>query len=107
MNPNNCQTCDHHKINRDPELHCYMFKDEPTERCGQHTGNKMPRTIAEMVEQSRYQDVELGTLGALPSIEESINALTKAAYGTRPISPEYGCKIESLLFADQYKDKES
>ena len=48
-NPNNCPNCDHHKMQRDIEasdetamkLHCYMFKDEPTEQCMQHTGHKM------------------------------------------------------------------
>lgn len=39
-NPMNCETCDHHKINKDKNLHCYMFKDTPTEVCGVHTGFK-------------------------------------------------------------------
>lgn len=36
MNPNNCATCEH---KRHPDGgHCYMFRDEPTEACLQHTG---------------------------------------------------------------------
>lgn len=43
MNPNNCSTCDHFK---DPdEGHCYMFRDEPTEVCMQHTGRQKVATI--------------------------------------------------------------
>jgi hypothetical protein len=38
MNPNNCETCQFKQMNVDPELHCYMFKDEPTEVCMQHSG---------------------------------------------------------------------
>lgn len=48
-NPNNCPNCDHHKMQRvieknDPQamkLHCYMFRDEPTDICAQHSGNKI------------------------------------------------------------------
>lgn len=40
MTMSNCSTCDHKKINRDPELHCYMFKVAPEGVCGQHTGHK-------------------------------------------------------------------
>lgn len=36
-NPNNCATCKHMINNNDEELHCYMFKDEPTEICMQHS----------------------------------------------------------------------
>ncbi|MDR6421302.1 hypothetical protein J2801_003590 [Paraburkholderia phenoliruptrix] len=36
MNPNNCATCNH-KQNPDGG-HCYMFRDEPTDVCMQHTG---------------------------------------------------------------------
>ena len=36
MNPNNCATCDHKK--RPDGGHCYMFRDEPTDVCMQHTG---------------------------------------------------------------------
>lgn len=36
MNPNNCATCDH-KRNPDGGW-CYMFRDEPTDACAQHTG---------------------------------------------------------------------
>lgn len=39
-NPNNCATCTHSQCNSDPELHCYMFAQTPTEQCMQHTGNK-------------------------------------------------------------------
>lgn len=39
MNPNNCETCKH-KQNSDGG-HCYMFQDEPTERCMQHTELKV------------------------------------------------------------------
>lgn len=36
MNPNNCSTCQHKK-NPDGGW-CYMFRDEPTSVCHQHTG---------------------------------------------------------------------
>ena len=38
MNPNNCETCAH-KLNPDGGW-CYMFRDEPTEVCMQHTGRE-------------------------------------------------------------------
>lgn len=37
-NPNNCNTCKH-KQNPDGGW-CYMFRDEPTEVCMQHTGRQ-------------------------------------------------------------------
>lgn len=37
-NPNNCSTC-HHKPNGD-EGWCYMFRDEPTDVCMQHSGRR-------------------------------------------------------------------
>lgn len=40
MNPNNCDTCDYKKMNTGQEGWCYMFKDEATEVCMQHTGRK-------------------------------------------------------------------
>lgn len=44
QNPNNCQSCDHMHCRapngEDADGHCYMFKDSPTERCLQHTGNR-------------------------------------------------------------------
>jgi hypothetical protein len=48
-NPNNCPNCDHHKTQRVIEkndaqampLHCYHFRDAPTDVCGLHTGRKM------------------------------------------------------------------
>lgn len=41
-NPNNCYTCGYFQKGPgdSPEQHCYMFQDEPSERCMQHTGNK-------------------------------------------------------------------
>lgn len=43
-NPNNCATCDYKEMKGsdhvDGELHCYMFRDEPTEVCMQHTYRK-------------------------------------------------------------------
>ena len=39
-NPNNCSTCDH---KRTPQGGwCYMFRDEPTDVCGVHTGRNTP-----------------------------------------------------------------
>ncbi len=38
MNPNNCNTCQHKK--KPDGGWCYMFRDEPTEVCMQHTGRK-------------------------------------------------------------------
>jgi len=40
-NPMNCHNCDHKKVNDDPSLWCYMFKNEPTERCLQFTSHEM------------------------------------------------------------------
>jgi len=38
-NPNNCETCSHQQF---PDGgHCYMFRDEPTEVCMQHTGRRL------------------------------------------------------------------
>jgi hypothetical protein len=45
-NPNNCQTCDYTKLNGNREGHCYMFSDEPTDVCIQHTGRaKVPPLV--------------------------------------------------------------
>ncbi len=40
-NPNNCETCKYHP---DPDAtgHCYMFRDEPTDVCMQHSGRAVP-----------------------------------------------------------------
>ena len=40
-NQNRCETCDYKKLNGNREGHCYMFRDEPTDVCMQHTGQKM------------------------------------------------------------------
>lgn len=40
MNPNNCQTCRYKHMKETgatEEQHCYMFADEPSEACMQHT----------------------------------------------------------------------
>ena len=37
-NPNNCETCDHKRIPQGGW--CYMFRDEPADVCGVHTGRK-------------------------------------------------------------------
>lgn len=39
-NPMNCETCDHKK-NAPVGTHCYMFQEEPTALCQQHTAFKM------------------------------------------------------------------
>jgi hypothetical protein len=39
-NPNNCSACDYKRMNDDPTLHCYMWKDAPADVCHQHTGRK-------------------------------------------------------------------
>ena len=45
-NPNNCDTCDYRRMHEaEPEGHCYMFYQEPTEVCMQHTG----RSTAEVL----------------------------------------------------------
>jgi len=45
VNPNNCATCEHKNMKSpdqaDDDGHCYMFRDEPTEICMQHTGRKV------------------------------------------------------------------
>lgn len=48
VNPNNCETCKYKQMNDDPELHCYMFKDEPTEVCMQHSGREFPTEFPPM-----------------------------------------------------------
>ena len=35
-----CETCDYKKLNVDPSLHCYMFKEAPVTECMQHSDNK-------------------------------------------------------------------
>jgi hypothetical protein len=45
-NPNNCSTCDH---KRHPQGGwCYMFREEPKDVCGVHTGRSKP--IGEILE---------------------------------------------------------
>jgi hypothetical protein len=39
-NPNNCETCKYKHMNEGEEGHCYMFKDEPTDVCMQHSGRE-------------------------------------------------------------------
>lgn len=43
----NCQTCDYKKFNKDPELYCYMFKDEPQGQCRSHSAYKNRTPIFE------------------------------------------------------------
>lgn len=50
MNPNNCSTCDHKRYSDGG--HCYMFREEPTSTCGQHTGHKV--TAAGLIGHSFY-----------------------------------------------------
>lgn len=49
MNPNNCETCDYKHMKSpdqaDDDGHCYMFRDEPTEVCMQHTGHRARKTL--------------------------------------------------------------
>lgn len=33
-----CETCQYKHINRDENLHCYMFKEEPNDKCMQWKG---------------------------------------------------------------------
>jgi hypothetical protein len=43
VNPNNCQMCRHKHVVMVDEPHtghCYMFRDEPTEVCMQHTARQ-------------------------------------------------------------------
>lgn len=52
-NPNNCDTCGHKKkqdviekaVPQDVKLHCYMFRDVPTDVCMQHTGRQLNSPI--------------------------------------------------------------
>jgi len=46
-NQNNCGTCEHKQ--RPDGGHCYMFRDEPSSRCMQHTGYTELRTIVEQI----------------------------------------------------------
>lgn len=39
-NPNNCETCDYMHYEHDG-LHCYMFKDAPSDVCLQHTAREL------------------------------------------------------------------
>ena len=34
---NQCESCNQKKNNNDPNLHCYMFKDQPSFNCMQHS----------------------------------------------------------------------
>ena len=38
-NPNNCSTCEYKtlKASGQADGHCYMFREEPTDVCAQHT----------------------------------------------------------------------
>lgn len=46
-NPNNCDTCSHRISRSDEDGFCYMFKDEPSEQCMQHSGQTdFERTFA-------------------------------------------------------------
>lgn len=45
-NPNNCAACDHKR--RPDGGWCYMFRDEPTAECLQHTATK-GMTVNEMI----------------------------------------------------------
>ena len=38
MNPNNCSTCKYKAMDDGEGGHCYMFRDEPSDVCMQHTG---------------------------------------------------------------------
>lgn len=43
-NPNNCETCDYKRMQTsgdDEDGWCYMFREEPTEVCMQHTARKV------------------------------------------------------------------
>ena len=45
-NPNRCETCDYKKLNGNREKgHCYIFSDEPTDVCHQHTGRDFLRNF--------------------------------------------------------------
>ena len=46
-NPNRCETCDYIKIKGDKDGHCYMFRDEPTDVCHQHSGRNFFRSLEE------------------------------------------------------------
>jgi len=60
VNPNNCSTCDH--IKNPDGGHCYMFADEPTEICMQHTARQARKTLVtlfmlgSMIEKSTSED---------------------------------------------------
>lgn len=68
-NPNNCAECDHHKTQRgieaknpnEQKLHCYMFKDVPTDVCMQHS-LRNPRNFLERL----MKDMHDGKLGPIP-----------------------------------------
>jgi hypothetical protein len=57
-NPNNCTTCDYKNINikqlEADKAHCYMFREEPTEVCRQHTGNSKVFFGVETIGMSRF-----------------------------------------------------
>lgn len=57
-NPNRCETCDYSKLNGNREKgHCYMFRDEPTDVCHQHTGRDFLRNFEATL---RRQQDQLG-----------------------------------------------
>lgn len=41
-NPNNCETCEYKTLKASDQTdgHCYMFREEPTDTCMQHTGRR-------------------------------------------------------------------
>lgn len=41
--PDFCFGCEHKTANKDPELHCYMFKVPPPDFCAQHSAFKALR----------------------------------------------------------------
>lgn len=53
-NPNNCETCSNRqceKLNSPKSgAWCYMFKDEPTAVCEQHTGRRMPSILLDLAQ---------------------------------------------------------
>jgi hypothetical protein len=59
-NPNNCGTCDHMKANGNREGHCYMFREEPTGVCMQHTGRKANALRVKSIFERAAEDVMAG-----------------------------------------------
>jgi hypothetical protein len=62
MTNNDCESCNHKKLNNDPELHCYMFKEPVSFNCMQHTDFDAVRRAKSVTEHMDTILLEVGIL---------------------------------------------